>query len=52
MLLGEYRHFITKSTDKIKSVSIEAVNSQKIYKILYYGSGGGLMLCLISINSI
>lgn len=51
MLNGEYRHFISLTSQPIQSVATYSLGSLREYKILYSGSGGGLMLCLISIDS-
>jgi hypothetical protein len=51
MLNGEYKHFISMSSQPIQSVATFALGSLQEYKILYSGSGGGLMLCLISIDT-
>lgn len=49
MLNGEYKHFISRTAQPIVSVSYFAVFGQNQYKILYNGSGGGLMMSIISI---
>ena len=51
MLNGEYRHFISLTSQPVQSVATYSLGSTRDYKILYSGSGGGLMLCLISIDS-
>lgn len=50
MLNGDYKHFITRSPVYIKSVSLEYESLDANFRIIYYGSGEGLMLCIISIN--
>jgi hypothetical protein len=65
MLNGEYKHFInltakptsltaqsiSLTAQPIQSVATYSLGSSREYKILYSGSGGGLMLCLISIDT-
>jgi hypothetical protein len=50
MLNGEYKHFISLTLQPVQSVSTFQIGDQINFKILYSGSGGGLMLCLISIS--
>jgi hypothetical protein len=50
MLLGEYKSFISKTAQPVKFVGIYEEQDLISFKILYSQSGGGLMLCLISIN--
>lgn len=50
MLNGDYKHFITRSPAYIKSVHLEYESLDANFRIIYFGSGGGLMLCVISIN--
>ena len=51
MLTGSYKHFITASPNKqVQSVATFTLGNLKQFKILYSGSGGGLMLCLVSVN--
>lgn len=52
MLNGDYKHFISRTSQPIQSVSTFNLGSQMQFKVLYAGSGGGLMLCLISINTL
>jgi hypothetical protein len=51
MLNGEYKHFISLTAQPIQSVATYSLGTLREYKILYSGSGGGLMLCLISIDN-
>lgn len=50
MLNGVYSHFIARIPQPINAVSYFTLGNQNQYKILYYGSGGGLMMCIISSN--
>ena len=50
MLNGGYKYFITRSPSHIKSVNLEYDSLDANFRIIYFGSGGGLMLCIISIN--
>lgn len=51
MLTGNYKHFITASPNKqVQSVATFTLGNLKQFKILYSGSGGGLMLCLVSVD--
>lgn len=51
MLTGSYKHFITASPNKqVQSVATFTLGNLKQFKILYSGSGGGLMLCLVSVD--
>jgi hypothetical protein len=50
MLNGEYKHFISRTAQPVVSVSYFTSGSQNQYKILYNGSGGGLMMCIITIT--
>lgn len=50
MLHGNYKHFITQSPTYIKSIRVDYDDLEANFKIIYYGGGGGLMLCIISIN--
>lgn len=52
MQTGSYSHFISRTSQPIISVSFYALNSTNNYKILYYGSGGGLLLCIIGISTL
>jgi len=49
---GEYSHFISRTTQPIISVSFYLANMTNNYKILYDGSGGGLLLCIIGISTV
>jgi len=51
MLNGNYKHFISQTVQPIQSVSTFNIGEQIQFKILYSGSGGGLMLCLISVTT-
>lgn len=51
MINGEYKHFISLTAQPIVSVSYFSVAGQNQYKILYNGSGGGLMMSIITINT-
>jgi hypothetical protein len=51
MLNGEYRHFISLTSQPIQSVGTFKLGNTEQFKVLYSGSGGGLMLCLISIDT-
>ena len=50
MLKGEYKHFISRTAQPVQSVSTFYSGDKVEFKILYNGSGGGLMMCLISVN--
>lgn len=50
MLNGNYKHFISQSSSYIKTASLDYNKNDANFKIIYYSSGGGLMLCLVSIN--
>ena len=50
MKRGEYGHFISKSTQPITSIHSYDLKGMRQFKILYEGSGAGLLLCLIGIN--
>jgi hypothetical protein len=51
MLYGEYRSYISKGTQPVRSVSSFRTNGEVQFRILYNGSGGGLMLCIITIKT-
>lgn len=51
MLTGEYSHFISRTAQPINAVSFFTIGTQNQYKILYYGSGGGLMMSIITIST-
>ena len=51
MMKGEYRHFISRSSQPVVSVAYFTAGIQNQYKILYSGSGGGMMMCIISIST-
>ena len=48
MLKGEYGHFISRVAQAVYAVSYFAVGNENQYKILYFGSGGGLMMSIIT----
>jgi diacylglycerol kinase family enzyme len=50
MLNGEYSHFINHVAQPVQAVSFFTNAGQNNYKILYSGSGGGLMMSIISIT--
>jgi hypothetical protein len=50
MLKGEYNIFISQSPQPVQSVATYTVNNTYNYKILYLGSGGGLMMCIIALE--
>jgi hypothetical protein len=52
MKTGEYSHFISRTAQPIISVSFYTANLTNNYKILYDGSGGGLLLCIIGISTL
>lgn len=51
MLNGQYKHFISLTAQPIQSVGTFELGNTKQFKVLYSGSGGGLMLCLVSIDT-
>jgi hypothetical protein len=50
MLKGEYNSFISKTSQPVVSVAFYLLDGVYNYKLLYFGSGGGLMLCIISLD--
>ena len=50
MKKGEYGHFISKSAEPIISVHTYDSSLIRQFKILYQGSGAGLLLCFIGIH--
>lgn len=50
ILRGQYSHFISRMSNPIFSVHYYTKNSLYSYKILYYGSGGGLFLCIADVS--
>jgi hypothetical protein len=51
MKKGEYGHFISRSAQPVTSVHFFNASPMRHFKILYEGSGAGLLLCLIGINT-
>lgn len=51
MLNGDYRHFISRSVKPVQWVGQWKSADSQEFKIIYQGSGGGLMLCYIAIDS-
>jgi hypothetical protein len=51
MLYGEYRSYISRGSQPVKSVSSFRANGEVQFRILYNGSGGGLMLCIITVKT-
>jgi hypothetical protein len=51
MLNGEYSHFISPTSQPLYSVSTFTFNTLQQFKILYYASGGGLMMAIITIST-
>ncbi len=49
MRTGEHKHFISRTAQPVVSVSYFSSGDQNQYKILYNGSGGGVMMSIISI---
>lgn len=47
--VGQYSHFISRTGNPIYSVHYYVVDNRYSYKILYYGSGGGLFLCIADV---
>lgn len=50
MLKGQYNIFISQTPQPVQSVATYSVDNTNYYKILYLGSGGGLMMCIISLE--
>lgn len=50
MRKGEYSHFISRTENPIQSVFQSTAKGFRDYKILYEGSGGNLLMCIIGIN--
>lgn len=44
--VGQYSHFISRTGNPVYSVHYYIKDKQYSYKVLYYGSGGGLFLCI------
>lgn len=49
ILKGQYSHYISRMSNPIFSVHYYMINQTYSYKILYYGSGGGLFLCIADV---
>lgn len=47
--VGQYSHFISRTGNPIYSVHYYVTGDKYSYKILYYGSGGGLFLCIADV---
>lgn len=50
ILRGQYSHFISRMSNPIFSVHYYTKNNLYSYKVLYYGSGGGLFLCIADVS--
>ena len=50
MKFGEYSHFISKTKQSIISVHAYDTNLTRQFKILYEGSGGGILMSIIGID--
>jgi len=46
---GEYAHYISRTANPIFSIHYYEKNGVYSYKILYFGSGGGLFLCIADV---
>lgn len=46
---GQYSHFISRTGNPIYSVHYYITDNRYSYKVLYYGSGGGLFLCIADV---
>ena len=47
---GEYSHYISRMSNPVFSVHYYQQTSSYSYKLLYFGSGGGLFLCIADIS--
>ena len=50
MLNGDYKSYISRSLQPIISVSSYQNLSTTAFKIIYEGSGGGILMCIINIS--
>jgi hypothetical protein len=48
---GEYKHFISRSTQPVFFAAYSQLQSWRNYELIYQASGGGLLLCLVNYDA-